>query len=319
MKMAKSRPIHRSNSSNGNTKTSVRKPAKSTDNKESKDFGKFKDEHFKFRLAEKKSKKTTKPSSVEASKLKGNVKKYDPLLGNQELRLNKFIADAGICSRRKADELIKEGKVKVNSVVVTDLSTKVHKADFVTVNGDPITFYKNLTYILLNKPKNCITTSSDEKGRKTIFDIVKKEVRLFSVGRLDRNTTGALLITNDGELANRLTHPRYEIPREYNVTLDKPISQADVNKVASGVELEDGMSGECNLFVFPEDKKKLKLEIFEGRNREVRRIFKHLGYEVVKLDRKMFAGISAKGLNRGEYRHLDKYEIAALKKFVKLK
>lgn len=237
---------------------------------------------------------------------------------DQSIRLNKFIADAGIASRRKADEIITSGVVKVNGIVVTDLSTKVIKSDFVTVNGDPIAFEKNLIYIVLNKPKDTITTTKDEKGRKTVLDIVRKHTRVYPVGRLDRNTTGAILITNDGELANRLTHPKYEIIREYNATLDKELKMEDARQIANGVELEDGTTGTCNLFVFPEDKTKVKLHIFEGKNREVRRIFEHFGYEVKKLDRKMFAGISTKGLNRSAYRHLEREEVRMLKKLVGL-
>jgi 23S rRNA pseudouridine2605 synthase len=238
---------------------------------------------------------------------------------NKPVRLNKYLADAGIASRRKADELIAEGVVKVNGMKIFDLGTKVKNTDTVTVNGDPVTIYKNDIYIILNKPKDTITTTSDDFGRKTVMDIVKKRARIFPVGRLDRATTGALLMTNDGELANRLTHPSYEIEREYNVTLDKALDMNDAKELVNGVELEEGKTKPCYLFIIPDEPNKLRLVLTEGKNREVRKMFEHFGYEVRKLDRKLFAGISTKGIKRGEYRHLDRQEIVELKKLVKIK
>jgi 23S rRNA pseudouridine2605 synthase len=234
------------------------------------------------------------------------------------IRLNKFIADSGYCSRRKADELIAEGVVKVNQKVITALGTLVTQDAFVTINGDPIKNAGRYVYILLNKPKDVITTTSDEKNRKTVMDIVHSRSRVFPVGRLDRNTTGVLLLTNDGELTNRLTHPSSKIERVYNVGLDKPLTETEALKISRGIELEDGKTAPCEIFINPSDKSKVTLVLFEGKNREVRRIFESLGYEVKKLDRKSFAGITASGLSRGEYRHLTKKEANALLKLVKL-
>jgi 23S rRNA pseudouridine2605 synthase len=234
----------------------------------------------------------------------------------QVARLNKAIADAGVASRRRADELIRSGCVRINGLVVTELGTKVEIDDMVTVNGEPITRYKHLTYVVLNKPKDVITTSSDEKGRATVFDIVKIKSRLFTVGRLDRNTTGVLLITNDGDLANRLMHPRYGITRVYKATLDKPLRKDHMLSIAKGVELEDGPAQPVEIAIDPSDKASVLLAIREGRNREVRRIFELFGYEVKRLDRKEYANISTRGLKRGEYRHLTRDEVAELQRLV---
>jgi len=233
--------------------------------------------------------------------------------------LNKAIADAGVASRRAADELILGGNVTVNRKVCTDLGTKIGPDDVVSVNGEPITRTKHLTYILLNKPKDVITTSSDELGRTTVFDIVRIHQRLFTVGRLDRNTTGVLLITNDGDLANRLMHPRFEIPRLYKAGLDKPIEQRHAKAIAQGVELEDGPSQPCEVTIDPDDSRTVYVELAEGRNREVRRLFEHFGYDVRRLDRKQYAFLSTRGLARGEYRHLTRDEVAELRNLVKLK
>jgi len=229
------------------------------------------------------------------------------------VRINKYLADAGICSRRAAEDLVREGVVKINREVVSDLGRRVLTSDFVTVRGEPVTIYKNLIYILLNKPKDYITTTNDEKGRKTVMDIVRKRDRIFPVGRLDRNTTGALLLTNDGDLAYRLTHPSFEVPKVYNVVLDKKIELEDARKISEGIELEDGKTSPCEVLVQPTDRSHITLELHEGRNREVRRIFESLGYEVKRLDRKSFATLSTRGLARGEYRHLTRGEILQLR------
>lgn len=236
----------------------------------------------------------------------------------QGVRINKYLADAGLGSRRRVEELIVEGVVKVNRKVVTDLSVRIMPGDFVTAMGEPVSDRKIFTYILLNKPKDTITTVSDELGRATVMDIVRKEARIYPVGRLDRNTTGALILTNDGELAYRLTHPKYEVPRVYNVVLDVPLDLRDAAAISRGVELEDGITGECEVSVNPEDRRKVALGIREGRNREVRRIFESLGYEVQRLDRKSFATLTTRGLARGEYRNLTQKEILELKKLVGL-
>lgn len=245
-------------------------------------------------------------------------RKQDVQLQPEEVRLNKAIADAGVASRRHADELIRNGHVRINGDVVTELGTKVRIDDFVTVNGEPITRNKHLTYVLLNKPKDTIATSSDEKGRRTVFDLVRIHTRLFTVGRLDRNTTGVLLLTNDGDLAHRLTHPRYGVPRLYKAKLDKMLLPQHARAIAAGVELEDGPTQPSTVMIDPEDKTIAYLEIKEGRNREVRRIFESLGYEVTTLDRKQYAFLSTRGLKRGEYRHLTTDEVRELRALVKL-
>ncbi|MBL7997753.1 MAG: rRNA pseudouridine synthase [Candidatus Kapabacteria bacterium] len=262
--------------------------------------------------------KRRKPSSqyIRKAKQRTIARLSDPDAG---IRLNKFLADAGIASRRASDELIASGVVKVNGVVVKEQGTKVHPADLVTVEGEPVTYIKHLTYILLNKPKDYITTTNDEKGRKTVMDLIPLTQRLYPVGRLDRNTTGALLITNDGDLATRLMHPSYEVIREYIAGLDKKLKPSDAKKIANGVELEDGMTGEAELFINPDDQTEVRIILKEGRNREVRRIFEHLGYEVKRLHRMRYGTMTVAGISRGEYRHLDKAEVRQLRALVKLK
>lgn len=208
--------------------------------------------------------------------------------------------------------------MRINGAIVVDLGTRVGIDDVVTVNGEPITRQKHLTYILLNKPKDVITTSRDEKGRATVFDIVRLKTRLFSIGRLDRNTTGVLLLTNDGDLANRLMHPRYGVTRVYKAALDRPLRADHMRQIAAGVELEDGPTQPCDVMIDPDDKTSVALAIREGRNREVRRIFEHVGYEVKRLDRKEYAGLSTRGLKRGEYRHLTRDEVDQLYRLVNL-
>lgn len=267
--------------------------------------------------------KTNKKFTKSTSDKTGKSFKSKPLVGlikqtTNELRLNKAISDSGLMSRRKADDLITQGFVKVNGRVVTELGLKIKHSDRVTVNGDPIPELSRLDYIILNKPKNYICTTADEKDRKTIFDIVKSKERVFPVGRLDRNTTGVILITNDGELTNRLTHPSYEIKKTYAVRLNKEISIDIIKEITEGVLLEDGLTAPAFIILDPKDKTKVTITITEGKNREVRRIFEHFGFEIVSLTRKTFAGISAKGLSRGEYRRLDKREVDYLRKLVGL-
>ncbi|MBM2815900.1 MAG: pseudouridine synthase [Ignavibacteria bacterium] len=246
--------------------------------------------------------------------LMGKTKKDSSL--QNEIRLNKYLASTGISSRRKADDLIKSGVVKVNQKTVSELGVKISLSDFVTVNGDPVGLPQTYIYILLNKPKDVITTTSDEKNRKTVLDIVRKKVRIYPVGRLDRNTTGVLLLTNDGELSNRLTHPKYKIERIYNVLLEKELTNVVATQIAAGVELEDGRTSPCELFIHPENRAKIMLKLHEGRHHEVKRIFEHFEYEVKQLERKSFAGVTCSGLPRGVYRHLLKAEVRALKKLV---
>ncbi len=234
---------------------------------------------------------------------------------NMEVRLNKFLANAGICSRRVADEYIQKGLVMVNDVVVTELGMKITPKDVVKYNGEIVTTEKKC-YILLNKPKDTVTTSDDPNGRKTVMDLVKGacEERIYPVGRLDRNTTGVLLLTNDGDLAAKLAHPQYVKKKIYQVWTDKPISEEDMQHIADGVELDDGpIHADAVSYVSPTDRKQAGIEIHSGRNRVVRRIFEALGYHVVKLDRVYFAGLTKKNLPRGRWRYLTQEEVNFLK------
>lgn len=249
---------------------------------------------------------------------KNQESQTNKILRNEPIRLNKVLADAGVASRRKADELIIQGAVKVNGQVVTTLGTKVQPNDFITVNGNPIPVVDKKVYFILNKPKDVIVSTEDEKNRKTVMDLIKTSYRIFPVGRLDRNTTGALLLTNDGELAHRLLHPSYQIPRTYVALLDKELKQTDAEQIAKGVPLEDGMTSPCEVVIHPKNPRKVIITLFEGRNHEVKRIFMHLNYNVKQLDRKVFAGISVQRLQRGEYRILSKKEVNLLKKMVNL-
>ena len=234
---------------------------------------------------------------------------------NEQLRLNKFMANAGVCSRREADELIQKGLVKVNGNVVTELGVKITRNDVVEYN-DKVVVAESKCYILLNKPKDTVTTSDDPNGRKTVMDLVKGACneRIDPVGRLDRNTTGVLLLTNDGDLASKLTHPKYVKKKIYQVWTDKPISEEDMQHIADGVELEDGpIHADAISYVSPTDRKQAGIEIHSGRNRVVRRIFESLGYHVVKLDRVYFAGLTKKNLPRGRWRYLTQEEVNFLK------
>lgn len=238
---------------------------------------------------------------------------------SQPVRLNKFLADAGIASRRHADELIAKGVVKVNGKVITELGTKVVPADLITVEGEPVSYNKHLTYIVLNKPKDYITTTNDDQGRKTVMDLIPITQRLYPVGRLDRNTTGCLLITNDGDLSTRLMHPKYQVEREYVVGLDKKLRPAHAMQISQGVELDDGVTGESEIVINPDDHHEVVMLLREGRNREVRRIFEHFDYEVLRLHRRRYATITVSGLSRGEYRHLTREEVRHLRALVGLK
>lgn len=236
--------------------------------------------------------------------------------GTGTVRLNKFISNAGITSRRKADELITQGAVTINGKKVTELGVQVKPyEDLVTVNGEPISLRPRFVYLLLNKPKDTITTTSDEKDRTTVLDYVQTPERVYPVGRLDRNTTGVLLLTSDGELTNRLTHPSFEIEREYHVTLDKKLEIEDAKNIAAGgIDIGEGdVTGPAELSIM-ETPKEIILKIKEGKNREVRRIFETLGYDVEKLDRVSFAGLTHRGMARGESRQLTAPEIHRLKK-----
>ncbi len=234
---------------------------------------------------------------------------------NEQIRLNKFMANAGICSRREADEFITQGLVKVNGEVVTELGTKISHSDVVEYDEKVVTL-ESKCYILLNKPKDCVTTSDDPNGRTTVMDLVKGACneRIYPVGRLDRNTTGVLLLTNDGDLASKLTHPKYVKKKIYHVWTDKDISEDDMQAIADGIELEDGpIHADAISYATETDRNQAGIEIHSGRNRIVRRIFESLGYHVTKLDRVYFAGLTKKNLPRGRWRYLTQEEVNFLK------
>jgi 23S rRNA pseudouridine2605 synthase len=248
---------------------------------------------------------------------KGNrgVRTEQQAYGNIEIMpLNKFIAHCGVCSRRDAVELIKKGKISINGKVATEPGYKVLPEDIVQLDGKPLKVQKNLVYVLLNKPKGFITTTDDPKGRRTVMDILGDNIkeRMFPVGRLDRNTTGLLLLTNDGEMAQQLSHPKYENRKIYQVTLDRNVSKADFEQIIKGLELEDGIT-QVDQLEYLDKKNEIGIEIHSGKNRIVRRIFEHLGYEVEKLDRVMYAGLTKKNLKRGQWRFLTKQEVINLK------
>ena len=272
------------------------------------------------RLRQKDSTKDPKWSSEERFVTKRS-KKPTPLREDDGLiRLNRFIANAGICSRRKADELIAAGVVSVNGEPVTELGFKVDPAkDLVRYNGESLKRERNV-YVLLNKPKDYITTTDDPQERKTVMSLVEKasRERIYPVGRLDRNTTGLLLMTNDGDLAEKLSHPRNNITKLYQVELNKSLSQGDMNKIAFGVELEDGLIKPDQVsYVVGGSKKEVGIQIHSGKNRVVRRIFESLGYEVVKLDRVVYSHLTKKDLPRGRWRYLEEKEIIQLKHLIK--
>lgn len=251
---------------------------------------------------------------------KKQPRKEESSYTNGEMPLNKYIAHSGLCSRRKAVDFVKEGKVTVNGQVVTEPAFKVTAKDEVAINSKRITIQKNLVYILLNKPKGYITTTDDPEGRKTVMELIEdavtEEQRVYPVGRLDRNTSGLLLLTNDGELAQKLAHPKHNIKKIYHVGLNKPLTKADFERILQGVTLEDGVANVDALgYVEAGDKTQIGIEIHSGKNRIVRRIFEHLEYEVEKLDRVTYAGLTKKNINRGKWRFLTEKEIILLKHF----
>lgn len=232
--------------------------------------------------------------------------------------LNKYIAHCGVCSRRDAVELIKAGKATVNGETILEPGHKIKLKDVVTVNGKKVTPVKGLVYILLNKPKDYLTTTEDPQNRKTVLDLIKQATteRVYPVGRLDRNTSGVLLLTNDGELSQKLTHPSNEIKKVYAVSLDKPLTKAHFDAIVKGTELEDGLINvDALAYTEAGDKTQIGIEIHSGRNRIVRRIFEHYGYDVKGLDRVMFAGLTKKNVNRGKWRLLTEREVRELKFF----
>lgn len=243
------------------------------------------------------------------------IKYKEHLSPDVEIRLNKFLANSGVCSRREADELIAKGAVTVNGIVVTELGSRVTPLDVVEYDGKRVEA-ESKVYVLLNKPKNCVTTSDDPECRLTVMDLVKNACteRIYPVGRLDRHTTGVLLITNDGELASKLTHPSYLKKKIYHVWLDREVSMEDMQRIADGIELEDGeIHADALSYVKEDDLSQVGIEIHSGRNRIIRRIFEHLGYKVVKLDRVYFAGLTKKNLPRGRWRYLNEQEVNNLR------
>ncbi len=231
------------------------------------------------------------------------------------LRLNKYIANSGVCSRREADELIKKGLIKINGKVVTELGTIVKLEDRVEYNNTRLAPEKKV-YLLLNKPKDAVTTAKDPEGRTTVMDIIKNACpqRVYPVGRLDRNTTGVLLFTNDGDLSKKLTHPSFKVKKIYHVFLDKPLTPEHYETLKSGIDLEDGfIKPDALNFVEMSDASQIGIEIHSGRNRVVRRMFEHLGYQVEKLDRVYFSGLTKKRLPRGKWRFLEESEVTRLK------
>ncbi|WP_455585194.1 pseudouridine synthase [Bacteroides sp.] len=234
---------------------------------------------------------------------------------NEPIRLNKFLANAGVCSRREADEFITAGVVSVNGEVVTELGTKIKRSDVVKFHDEPVSIERKV-YVLLNKPKDCVTTSDDPQARLTVMDLVKGACneRIYPVGRLDRNTTGVLLLTNDGDLASKLTHPKFLKKKIYHVYLDKNLTKSDMDQIAAGIQLEDGEIHADAISYADEGKRdQVGIEIHSGKNRIVRRIFESLGYKVMKLDRVFFAGLTKKGLRRGEWRYLTEQEVNFLR------
>ena len=237
-----------------------------------------------------------------------------PIDPTQPIRLNKFLANAGLCSRREADEFIQAGEVQVNGEVVTELGSKITPADIITFRGKEVGL-ENKVYILLNKPKDCVTTADDPQGRLTVMDIVRNACteRIYPVGRLDRNTTGVLLLTNDGDLASKLTHPKFVKKKIYHVWTDKDVTEEDMQRIADGIDLDDGsIHADAVSYATETDRNQVGIEIHSGRNRIVRRIFEALGYRVIKLDRVYFAGLTKKNLPRGRWRHLTQAEVNML-------
>lgn len=258
-----------------------------------------------------------KPKSVAAAKSKGIGKSTSVIKlenKNEPLRLNRFIAQSGVCSRREADNLIANGLVTVNGVVVTELGTKVSFDDKVELEGKQLQGEKRV-YILMNKPKGYVTSLDDPHNERTVIDLLKGEIpqRVYPVGRLDKNTTGVMLLTNDGDLTKELTHPSYQKRKIYHVFLDKPCTEDDLEKLLAGIDLEDGPIAADDVSFVEDSRKEVGVELHSGRNRIVRRMFEHLGYEVVKLDRVYFGGLTKLGLRRGFWRILTEKEVATLK------
>lgn len=276
-----------------------------------------------FKQEKKKYKKDRAIAIEKTKKRKEEADKPQPIVIRKketmdQMPLNKFIAHSGVCARREAAQLVKNGMVTVNGEPVTEPGVKVTSKDEIKVNGKRIHLEKNLVYILLNKPKDYLTTSADPEGRKTVLELIKGATpeRVFPVGRLDRNTTGVLLLTNDGELTQKLSHPSSEVGKVYEVKLDRPLAKNDFEAIADGIELEDGLiRPDALAYADAQDKRVIGIEIHSGRNRIVRRIFEQLEYKVINLDRVVFAGLTKKNVERSKWRYLNEKEVRALKYF----
>ncbi|MBX6379936.1 MAG: rRNA pseudouridine synthase [Thermoflavifilum aggregans] len=253
----------------------------------------------------------------ETGRTTGHHQQSRPAGQSDTMPLNKYVAHCGICSRRKAADLIKQGLVQVNGKTILEPGFQVTGNEHITYNKKPIKPVRQKVYVLLNKPKGYLTTTHDPKNRKTVMELVKPAYngRLFPVGRLDRNTSGLLLLTNDGELAQKLSHPSFEVKKVYEVHIDKPLTEAHFQQMLEGVVLEDGLTKVDALAYLDGTRKVLGLEIHSGKNRIVRRLFAALGYEVEKLDRVMYAGLTKKNLPRGKWRYLSEKEVIWLKHF----
>lgn len=253
-----------------------------------------------------------KPPKTKPAYKKGSKKGFSP---DEKIRLNRFMANAGVCSRREADQFIQSGCVTVNGKTVSELGTKVSLSDDVRFNGEQLN-PESKVYLLLNKPKGFVTTTSDPQERKTVMQLVEKACpeRIYPVGRLDKDTTGLLLFTNDGDMAKKLTHPSHNVKKIYHVVLDKPLTKNHLLEISRGIELEDGTADVGAIsYIDDADKNEVGIEIHSGKNRIVRRIFEQLGYTVKKLDRVYFAGLTKKNIPRGKWRFLTKTEINQLK------
>lgn len=261
-------------------------------------------------------KSNTRPRSTPFGKTRKSPRQETPEI--EGMRLNKYVAHCGICSRRQAVDLIKNGEVTVNGETKEPFY-QVEKGDKISYKGKIIQPEERRVYVLMNKPKNYITTTNDEKGRRTVMDILKGKIdeRVFPIGRLDRMTTGLLLFTNDGDLAKKLSHPSHKVKKFYQVVLDKPVSKRDLERIQAGLELEDGIAEVDGVdYVKDATKNEVGIEIHIGKNRIVRRIFEHLGYEVQRLDRVYYGGLTKKDLPRGYWRHLTDQEVIMLKHFI---
>ncbi len=298
----------------GAFKTYIKSTPKSTAK-----FGEYRENKFDHKPADdeysekaKTKEKATTPEKVTPPSYKGTREEQG------EMRLNKYLAHSGIASRRAADTLIMQGHVTVNGVIVKEMGYKVQPKDVVTFKDKTIKTVDKLVYYLLNKPRNVLTTSSDERGRRTVIDIMSEKIpeRIYPVGRLDRNTSGLILLTNDGELTKKLSHPSHKVPKVYLVTLDKNLSLKDMEQIREGITLEDGpIKADSLHFIEGLTKREVEIEVHSGKNRLVRRIFEHFSYEVVKLDRTYYAGLTKKNLPRGMWRPLTKEEVRLLKHF----